>query len=46
VFERWKHLAEDNKFRALFFDDELLSLSEDLFGEIPGTREFVKSIKK
>jgi hypothetical protein len=46
VFERWKHLAEHDKFRALFFDGELLALSEELFGEIPGTREFVNSIKK
>lgn len=46
VFERWKHLSEDNKFRALFFDDEVLSLSEELFGEISGTREFVRSLKK
>src|SRR5688572_29520345 len=45
VFERWTHLADNKKYRALFFDDEILSLSEELFGEIPGTREFVKSIR-
>lgn len=45
VLERWKHLAEDHKFCTLFFDEELLELSEELFGEIPGTRQFVKSIK-
>jgi len=45
VLERWKHLADNPKFREWFIDDELLGLSEELFGEIPGTREFVKSIK-
>lgn len=45
VLERWKQLAKDDTFRELFLDDGLLTLSEELFGEIPGTREFVESIK-
>jgi hypothetical protein len=46
VLERWRYLSEDPKFRALFIDGELLGLSEELFGEIPGTREFVTSMKR
>jgi hypothetical protein len=45
VLERWKQLATDKIYCELISDDELLALSEELFGETPGTREFVKSIK-
>lgn len=43
-FERWKVVSDDEKFRILFLDNEIIELSEELFGEIPGTREFVKSL--
>ncbi|MEO8436084.1 MAG: hypothetical protein ABI596_14380 [Pyrinomonadaceae bacterium] len=37
VFERWRYFAGDKVFADLFRDPELLSLSEDIFGPIPGT---------
>ena len=46
VLLRWQQFATYKKFRDLFLDKELLELSEKLFGEIPGTREFVKSINQ
>lgn len=45
-FERWRKLEKDPAFRKIFRDEEILTLSESLFGELPGTREFVRSIKK
>ena len=44
VLERWKEMADDNDYRSVFADPEILELSEQLFGEIPGTREFVAEI--
>jgi hypothetical protein len=41
---RWKLLSEDDEYRELFRDSELLALSEELFGEITGTREFVEEV--
>jgi hypothetical protein len=43
-FERWKAVADDENYRELFRDPEMLELSEKLFGELPGTRDFVKSL--
>jgi hypothetical protein len=37
VFERWRYFADDPVFRDLFRDSELLSLSQEIFGVIPGT---------
>jgi hypothetical protein len=37
VLERWHHFADDRDFRQLFYDRELLELSEKIFGGIPGT---------
>ncbi|MFO8047551.1 MAG: hypothetical protein R6U29_00835 [Desulfosudaceae bacterium] len=45
IKERWKLLADDKTFRRLMADDEVLDLSEALFGEIPGIRRFVKEVK-
>ena len=45
VLERWKQLADDKVYCDLISDYELLELSDELFGETPGVREFVKSIK-
>jgi hypothetical protein len=42
---RWFALRRDASFRSLFRDREILQLSEALFGEIPGTRDFVRKIK-
>lgn len=41
---RWQLLASDGEFRALMADQELLELSESIFGEIPGTRQFVNEV--
>lgn len=43
VHGRWRHMRDDPGYRALFADGELLRLSEAVFGELPGTRAFVKS---
>lgn len=37
VLERWRCFADDPVFKDLFRDSELLSLSEKIFGAIPGT---------
>lgn len=37
VLERWRYFADDPVFRNLFRDSELLSLSQKIFGAIPGT---------
>jgi hypothetical protein len=44
VFERWKLFVEDEDFKRALRDDEITPLSEELFGELPGTREFVQSL--
>ena len=41
VLERWQELQNDPSYRRIFRDRELLDLSERLFGEMGGTREFV-----
>ncbi|MCS5693188.1 hypothetical protein NZK33_14525 [Cyanobium sp. FGCU-6] len=41
---RWQLLAADKEYRQIFRDPEILYLSERLFGEIPGTRQFVEQI--
>lgn len=38
VLERWRYFGQDKVFKDLFRDTELLSLSEEIFGVIPGTR--------
>jgi hypothetical protein len=45
LFERWAAFSDDADYRSVFRDEELLQLSEALFGEIPGTREFVRSVR-
>jgi len=45
-FERWKLLSNNQHFRNIFLDSEILELSEIIFGEIPETRQFVDSINK
>ncbi len=39
---RWHELYNDEEYRKLIASRELLELSEAIFGEIQGTREFVK----
>ena len=42
VLERWRYFADDPVFRNLFRDSELLSLSEKIFGAIPGTHLWLR----
>ncbi|MFP4144072.1 MAG: hypothetical protein ACLFV3_02915 [Phycisphaeraceae bacterium] len=42
VLSRWKHYAADAQYRMLF-DEELIEMSESIFGPIPGTRELLGS---
>ena len=39
--KRWQLMTADSEYRQLMADQELLELSESIFGEIPGTRQFV-----
>ncbi|MGH9163191.1 MAG: hypothetical protein ACRD2X_24785 [Vicinamibacteraceae bacterium] len=41
VLERWKTLQDDISYQKIFADRELFELSQRLFGELPGTRDFV-----
>ena len=41
---RWQKLSNDEEYRAQFADPEIIELSERIFGEIPGTREFVNEV--
>lgn len=40
VLERWKHFAEDPRFRALIDDERLLDYSTKIFGAIPSLNDF------
>jgi len=42
--QRWKHLAGEPWFRAVFDDDELVGLSREIFGDIPGTEELIGAV--
>ena len=44
-FQRWQALSGDESYQQLFRDPEILTLSEALFGELSGTREFVRSLQ-
>lgn len=44
LFSRWKSYADNESYRNVFRDKELVSLSESLFGEIPGTQSFLDSL--
>ena len=37
VLERWKYFVENDLYRSIFKDRELVELSDRIFGEIPGT---------
>lgn len=43
VLERWKLFTDDPDFQAAFADKELIELSNRIFGEIPGTKEWLNS---
>lgn len=44
IDERWRAFREHPVFRDLMGDEEVLRLSERLFGELPDTREFVAGL--
>ena len=35
VLDRWSRYSKDNYYRTLFCDEELISLSERIFGHLP-----------
>ena len=42
VLERWKHFIDDEDYRrALRGRHDVLALSNEIFGEIPGTAELI-----
>jgi hypothetical protein len=41
VLNRWQNYKDDEVFRSLFKDAELLELSEKIFGHMPGTEAFI-----
>lgn len=41
VQDRWRTLKDDSKFRAVFDDSELVALSDAIFGELPGVKEWL-----
>ena len=41
VLDRWRPLKDDPKFRAVFDDTELVALSNTIFGELPGVKEWL-----
>jgi hypothetical protein len=43
VLERWKVVQNDPRFRMAFQDEELLELSQEIFGHIEGTEAVLKS---
>jgi hypothetical protein len=44
LVKRWKQFTGKEMYRSIFLDEEILLLSEKLFGEIKDTRKFVESI--
>lgn len=41
VLERWKYFADNDDFKNIFKDEELVALSERIFGRIPGTEKLI-----
>ena len=45
VLQRWSSLKDDDEFCDLFRGrDDILYLSEQIFGEMAGTRDFLRSL--
>lgn len=42
VLERWKNYKDDDFYRSLFKDQELLDLSEVIFGQIPDIEQLLR----
>jgi hypothetical protein len=43
VLERWQHYRDDSDFQTIFRDPEIIRLSDAVFGEIPGVREWIET---
>ena len=43
VFERWKHFRDDPFYRQLMQDPELWTLSNEIFGLLPGTETLLEN---
>ena len=41
VLERWKHFVDNEIYKDIFKDKELVELSNAIFGETPGTEIFL-----
>jgi len=41
VFERWRNLSDDDLYLSLF-DEDVIRISEQIFGHIPGTEEIIE----
>lgn len=46
VLERWKELRDDRTYQEIFADPQVSALSQRLFGDLPGTREFVRQCRQ
>lgn len=46
VLNRWQTFREDPEYYSLFNNPQLLKLSEEIFGIIPGTEDFIASFQK
>lgn len=44
VLERWKFYQDDELFKNIFKDNEINELSNRIFGEIPGVKEWLKTL--
>ena len=44
LFQRWREMLTDRDFRKAIADPEILELSEKIFEELPGTREFIQQL--
>jgi len=46
VLERWREMEDNSLFQSVFSDQSVLELSEEVFGEFPGTRLFVDNCRR
>lgn len=44
VFDRWQFYKDDETFKDVFRDAEIIELSDQIFGDIPGVKEWIKTL--